>query len=42
MQTIVNKILNNYNNYKNNLILITINQYILIIATNMSFLLPTH
>ena len=34
MHTIVNQ-LNVYNNYKNNLILITINQYILIIATHI-------
>ena len=32
---------NFYKNYTNNKILITINQYILIITTNIMFLLPT-
>ena len=39
MHNIVNN-LNVYNYYKNNLILITINQYVKIIATHMNFLLP--
>ena len=40
MHNIVNQ-LNVYQNNKNNLILITINRYILIIATRMLFLLNT-
>ena len=40
MSTIVDS-LNFHNNYKNNLILININQDILIIATHIIFLLPT-
>ena len=40
MHNIVNQLNINYN-YKNNLILITINQYILIIATHMLLLLST-